>query len=263
MSHKNYKLDWMADVLRMAGLKVVERDGWQTRGRGDMGDVKGVLGHHTAGALTGNSPSLNLVLNGRPDLPGPLSQLFLARDGTWHVLAAGRCNHAGKGKWQGVTAGNSSFIGVEAENAGTGKDPWPVVQMDSYIRGVAALLSHLKADAVMAPGHKEYALPKGRKIDPSFDMIDFRDKVEGVMNGAIPAIDIIMPPPQTDPARSMLRKGSQGTDVRKLQKLLGVKVDGGFGPKTETAVKAFQTKHGLLADGLVGPKTWAKLEGSK
>jgi putative chitinase len=34
-----------------------------------------------------------------------------------------------------------------------------------------------------------------------------------------------------------------------------------FGPKTEEAVKAFQTKHGLPADGIVGDKTWAMIVG--
>src|SRR5580700_4344959 len=50
--------------------------------------------------------------------PGPLAQLGLGRDGTFYVVAAGRCNQAGQGSWQGVTTGNSSFIGIEAENTG-------------------------------------------------------------------------------------------------------------------------------------------------
>ncbi|MDR9793622.1 peptidoglycan-binding domain-containing protein [Aeribacillus composti] len=44
-----------------------------------------------------------------------------------------------------------------------------------------------------------------------------------------------------------------------IQKALGIKDDGIFGPKTEAAVKAFQKKHGLKQDGIVGPKTWAKM----
>jgi putative chitinase len=34
-----------------------------------------------------------------------------------------------------------------------------------------------------------------------------------------------------------------------------------FGPKTEAAVKAWQSAHGLTADGIVGPATWAKIMG--
>ena len=247
---------WLADVLRGAGLNAVELPGWKQRGRGDFTAIRGVVCHHTAGPLKGNEPSLGTVRDGRPGLPGPLSQLVLARDGTYHVVAAGKSNHAGPGKWQGVTAGNSQMIGIEAENTGKLDDqPWPKKQIDAYIRGVAAILKHIKADAVMACGHKEYALPQGRKPDPTFDMVTFREAVEEVMAGnAIAAM-----PESVDPARSMLKKGDMGPSVKKLQQLLGVKDDGNFGPKTEAKVKSFQKSKGLVVDGLVGQKTWAAL----
>ena len=121
------------------------------------------------------------------DLPGPLSQVCLGRDGTFFVMAAGRANHAGAGNWQGVTTGNSRFIGIEAENTGetTGPnaDPWPAVQLDAYRRGVAAILKKIKANAIMCCGHKEYALPMGRKSDPTFDMDDLRMQVAFIMAG--------------------------------------------------------------------------------
>lgn len=173
---------WLADVLRAAGCNVVELADWQTRGRpGAFGPVQGILCHHTAGPLTGNAPSLGTVTGGRADLPGPLAHLHLARDGTYTVIAAGRCNHAGLGEWQGLTSGNTSFIGIEAENAGTSADPWPDHQMEEYARGCAAILNHINADEIMCAGHKEYALPAGRKIDPSFDMDAFRNKVSAFM----------------------------------------------------------------------------------
>ena len=179
-----FSLTWLASVLRSAGLKVQEVDGWQSRGRAEMGVVKGILAHHTAGPKTGNAPSLNIVVHGRPDLPGPLSQLVLGRDGTFYVVAAGRTNHAGPGEWHGVTTGNSSFIGIEAENTGLPNDyPWPEVQMDAYARGCAAILTRAGAPVSMCAGHKEYALPKGRKSDPSFDMVTFRARVAAIMAG--------------------------------------------------------------------------------
>lgn len=64
-------------------------------------------------------------------------------------------------------------------------------------------------------------------------------------------------PQITDP---VLRRGSKGSDVARLQALLGVKVDGDFGPATERAVKAFQAARGLGADGVVGLYTWRALK---
>lgn len=63
----------------------------------------------------------------------------------------------------------------------------------------------------------------------------------------------------------MLRTGSRGDAVRKLQELLNAKgytcgnVDGIFGSKTYAAVLAFQKANRLAADGIVGPLTWGKL----
>ncbi len=56
-----------------------------------------------------------------------------------------------------------------------------------------------------------------------------------------------------------LRVGSKGDMVKKMQKVLGIAADGDFGPGTEKAVKAWQTKNGLTPDGIVGPKTLAKM----
>lgn len=170
---------WLAEVLRRAGLKVIEEPGWKKRGRGDFGKIEGVLLHHTAGALTGNAPSLNVVKWGRKGLRGPLSQLVLARDGTYHVVAAGLANHAGKGKWRHITAGNQKLIGIEAENTGLKNDPWPKIQYDAYVQGVAAILSYLNLSYVRAIAHKEWA-PR-RKIDPTFDMEKFREEVKTIM----------------------------------------------------------------------------------
>src|SRR5690606_6115882 len=60
--------------------------------------------------------------------------------------------------------------------------------------------------------------------------------------------------------RATLRRGDVGPDVSALQRLLGVSVDGVFGPATEAAVLSFQGKARLYADGIVGPVTWAALE---
>jgi len=54
----------------------------------------------------------------------------------------------------------------------------------------------------------------------------------------------------------ILKLGSKGEDVKKLQEYLDLKVDGEFGPMTERAVKDFQRKHIISVDGVVGKKTW-------
>lgn len=57
----------------------------------------------------------------------------------------------------------------------------------------------------------------------------------------------------------LLKRGSEGDLVIKLQQFLGVDPIGKFGPKTEDAVKAWQSANGLTPDGIVGDGTWAKM----
>lgn len=60
----------------------------------------------------------------------------------------------------------------------------------------------------------------------------------------------------------VIKKGSKGAEVKKIQTLLGLVSDGDFGVKTEAAVKQWQTNHGLVADGIVGDKTWTMMFGT-
>ena len=60
----------------------------------------------------------------------------------------------------------------------------------------------------------------------------------------------------------ILKIGSTGEEVKKLQSKLGTTADGSFGPGTEKLVKEWQTKNGLVADGIVGDGTWTKMFGS-
>lgn len=259
-----YSLTWLPSVLMDAGLKVGTVDGWAQRGRAEMGTVEGVICHHTAGPATGIMPSLHTLINGRSDLPGPLAQLGLGRDGAYYVIAAGRCNHAGAGSWLGLTNGNANFIGIEAENTGLTNDPWPDVQIDAYRRGVAAILTHIGKGAEWCAGHREYATPPGRKDDPSFDMNQFRASVAAILGGTAPALQLIPatapPGPGGGTVRPTLRRGSFGEFVTQLQVILGVDADGVFGTATEVAVREAQRRLDLVPDGIVGPKTWAALD---
>lgn len=64
----------------------------------------------------------------------------------------------------------------------------------------------------------------------------------------------------------LLRVGAAGQSVRQVQQRLitwgalpAGQDDGQFGPKTDAAVRQFQSRHGLAVDGVVGPRTLAAL----
>lgn len=57
----------------------------------------------------------------------------------------------------------------------------------------------------------------------------------------------------------LLKRGSRGDDVKRLQSALNLIADGIFGPLTEEAVKDYQIHHNLTVDGIVGNKTWNSL----
>lgn len=125
----------LATTLRIAGLKVVEIDGWQSRGRpASTGEFKpvGVLNHHT-GAFDRDGDFADdltyakwLFTQGRSDLPPPLCQLSLSVEGTVYLGAAGRANHAGVAKASGSVAsgdGNALYVGIEWMLSGTQSIP--------------------------------------------------------------------------------------------------------------------------------------------
>jgi hypothetical protein len=204
-----YSLIWLPKVLRAEGLTVVEIDGWQTRGHGDMGIIQGALLHHTAERIDSDTkPVLKILTEGRPASPGvkplsgPLCHLALGQDGVHYVIAAGLAYHAGPGSWHGVVEGNKHFIGTEAENNGLG-EIWPEIQMDAFARGQAAIARYCKFGSIMVAGHKEYALPLGRKIDPSFDMNVFRQRVNKYMT--LPFTPTMVPPVDIVAMRAMAK----------------------------------------------------------
>lgn len=200
----------LADACRKSGLPVVEVNGWRTRGHGQMTAVDSVIAHHTATSAQakGDYPSLGIVRDGRSDLPGPLAQLGLGRDGTVYVIAAGVCYHAGA---TFTTAqDNWHAIGIEAEHDGLSQ--WNPAQRDAYARLCAALCEHygLSADRVL--GHREIAKPLGRKPDPTFDMDLFRDEVADIIEG-----DIVTPE-QMDKIATLAAE-------KTVDRLLATKVD--------------------------------------
>jgi hypothetical protein len=126
---------WLADAARRWHLPVVEVDGWQSRGSSDF-SPRGLVDHHTAGPSGGGDmPSLNVVTNGR-------------------------AGHARSGGWQGLS-GNSSVVGIEAEN--DGYQPWPEEQVIAYRKLSAAICEALGVPAGMVCRHHEW---RSEKPDP-------------------------------------------------------------------------------------------------
>jgi len=185
-----YPLTWLADVLREAGCTVIEEDGWKTRGRDGAFAPKAIMLHHDASPKGETSNGVDVIRDGRPGLAGPLSQLWLSYDGVWHVVAAGRANHAGEGGPWGVIStddGNGDAIGIETDH--TTDEKWTDPQRSEGLRGVHALAQKLgittreEIDRAIT-AHKEYAA--GRKIDPDpMDMNAARAKLAGYEPGGL------------------------------------------------------------------------------
>jgi hypothetical protein len=182
--------DRLLSALTHEGVHVVEHTGWRTHNRnsrGPWGGVNGVMIHHTAA-----TSSMGITYSGRMDLPGPLCHTHLAKDGTATMVGNGRANHAGtiaQNAFDAVVAdspvhprpdaaepvdGNQHLYGLEIENRGDGKDPYPDVQYDQAVRWAAAICRAHGWTANSVIGHKEGTR---RKVDPSFDMNAFRVKV--------------------------------------------------------------------------------------
>lgn len=175
----------LPDVCKDAGLDVVTVSGWERRGYEFPAMPRVVIGHHTASnRRSGNMPALGILRDGRSDLPGPLCQVGLARDGVVYVVASGKANHAGPGRWGNVSSSEQT-VGIEAENDGLG-EPWPAEQMQAYDVLAAALLDHLGQPASMFCGHREWALPAGRKPDPAgINLIAMRRRIAALLEGGV------------------------------------------------------------------------------
>jgi peptidoglycan hydrolase-like protein with peptidoglycan-binding domain len=63
------------------------------------------------------------------------------------------------------------------------------------------------------------------------------------------------------PGSRTLREGDTGADVAFLQRWVGAKDDGRFGPATETRVRRYQRLVGVPTTGVVDSRTWAKILG--
>lgn len=194
---------WLADVLRAQkpALKVKELPDWKQFGHGDMRSITHIMLHHTGNAR--ETPES--IRRGRPDLPGPLSQLHIAQDGTVSVVAAGVCWHAGMGSYPDIPTDLANYhcIGIECAwprdtsltPATQTRERWPDAQIIAMRDTCAAILTRLgyKSDRVIA--HKEWAGRSQGKWDPGNLSMDwFRSEVAKAQAGRFFTADTINVP---------------------------------------------------------------------
>ena len=288
----------MLAALKAEGLTVHEHAGWATHNRDGatgktFGPVVGVLIHHTAGVN-----DRELCYNGRPDLPGPLCHSWLGKTAGLWMIGNGRANHAGLVDLDVLNAlraessplpkddqanadGNDCLYGLEIENRGDSRDPYPVSQYTQAVLWAAAVCRAHGWSEKSVAGHKEC---QPGKIDPSFDMDSFRADVKkqlalsptGTATGPTPSpskpkVDLsrLVTAAHTDPgARQGHVTYMTGTN---LVEAALVKVgylsttyagDGSFGSTTVTAYARWQRHlgyRGADANGIPGTTSLTKL----
>lgn len=227
-------------ILRSHGLRVVETSGWRHRGRPSSTGAfhpGGVLCHHTATPPSASDKNVvDLLIRGRSDLPGPLAQFGLSRNGTVYLIASGRANHAGRAKPSGTMAGgdgNALYMGIEAFNDGVG-EAWPSVQYSAYVLLAAVLSNEITKNSYRTVrGHKETSVTG--KIDPTFSMDKFRIRVAAKMR------DLKGGPKKakkTKPKKSFTSRG--GRVDRALKNLKESKGHGRRGRLLDKAVRAVE-----------------------
>lgn len=169
--------DTIIQVAQRTGYPVVAA--WSSHNAGTMGTVYGPMLHHTGSAKSKSDyATLQVVRDGRPGLENSLCMYGLGKSGTIYLINDKISWHAGVGSWNGIADGNGHFAGIEAESSGASGD-WTSEQLDAYPRLVASILLETGRGIDWMPMHKEFALPKGRKSDPSgLDTNEFKKQVD-------------------------------------------------------------------------------------
>jgi hypothetical protein len=115
---------------------------------------------------------------------GPLANLYVAPDGTWHTIAAGRAYHAGDGgPWRDVPAdrGNDYLIGIEVSDMGASGTVIGGAQYAALCTGIAALLEHSGFDSGRYLHHRTWA--PDRKVDLRNALDTMRLDIDAAQNG--------------------------------------------------------------------------------
>jgi hypothetical protein len=153
---------WLADVLREAGVPVIEQSGWQSRAQPGSFAPRGLIRHwdasspssHGAVEYMQSNIACNISTCRGNSSHGP----------TVHVIAAGRAYHAGTGQFGAFPTDQGNTYAVGHEVAHTVDEPWADAQMDVVTAAERAILAYLHSDVNTEwCTHSEYA--PTRKID--------------------------------------------------------------------------------------------------
>ncbi len=125
----------------------------------------------------------------------------------------------------------------------------------------------VKADEMILTWHRWYA----SKSCPGDWMYSRGQDLARQVNARLGGAEIVVPVPVPNTPNNnnleeykmpLIKRGSKGKAVKIWQVIVGVNVDGDFGPATEAATRKFQKEHGLDVDGIVGKFSWAAGLGS-
>lgn len=183
-AYPQYMQTWLHDALVAEGCNVIDESGWQTRTRppdtGPFDPKNGFTWHHTAATSSASNPfpSKNILINGRPDLGGPLCHLGIDYNGGVHLIAAGRANHSGATNGfghsvtninspQGGADGNAQLLGIEIDY--DGNQNVPSAAYVASIKAGAAFCRHQGWDASYGYAHHETSTTG--KIDPAQNLV--------------------------------------------------------------------------------------------
>ncbi|RKG97334.1 peptidoglycan recognition protein family protein [Corallococcus carmarthensis] len=142
-------------------------------------DIDAIVLHHTGT----NNGAGDMAWMRNPDSKVS-AHYMLDRDGKIYQLVGDtkRAWHAGKGELHGVpTDVNARSIGIEIVNDGSGKTAFTDAQYKALTQLVGYLKQEYKVPANNIVGHKDVAVPKGRKDDPAanFDWARLRKGIGG------------------------------------------------------------------------------------
>lgn len=222
--------------MKKWGVPYREYHGWETRGRGPMGDVHGIIIHHTGSDAQSDSYLRFLAVDGRGDLPAPLCNVSTDMDGDLWLIATARANHAGGGSSitmqhvinedyagsaykaelkpgpdnLGGTYCNGSYYGNEVRY--DGGQPMTAKQFDSAVRWAAAVCDFHGWSAQSVIGHREHTR---RKPDPGHcPMYQFRLAVSRLLAAGPHPQDTPKPP---TPAKDMIDMATEAEVAKAVE----------------------------------------------